>query len=207
MSDFGVSTLDFRLGLRMVTRYPLLAVVGVMSISLAVAATAAFTTFSQNFVDPELPLAEGDRVVTIQNWDLVANSVEPRALHNFVEWRSELGTVEDVGAFAASQRTMETSEGRSLSVHAAEITAAGFRVARQAPLLGRPLLEEDERVGAPNVAVIGYEFWQNQLSADSSVIGSPILLGDVPHTVVGVMPARFGSRSIRMSGRHSGTTR
>ncbi|MQA89656.1 MAG: FtsX-like permease family protein [Gemmatimonas sp.] len=192
MSRIDVSTLDFRLGLRMLARYPMLAIVGIASISLAVGATAVFTAFSQNFIDPKLPLPQGSRIVTIQNWDVGANRVEPRALHDFVAWREELQTVEDVGAFTLSQRTMTTGEGLTTLVRVAETTAAGFRVAGIAPLLGRQLLEADERTGVSNVAVIGYELWETQFSGDASVIGRTIGIGGLPHTVVGVMPAGFG---------------
>jgi predicted permease len=71
------------------------------------------------------------------------------------------------------------------------MSAAGFRVARVKPLLGRYLVYEDERPGAPPVVVIGYDVWRSRFAADSGIIGRSVKLGDEPHTVVGVMPEGF----------------
>ena len=61
-----------------------------------------------------------------------------------------------------------------------------------APELGRPLLPEDERAGAPRVVVVGHEVWVNRFASDPSVIGRAVKIGNAPHTIVGVMPAAFG---------------
>ena len=57
-------------------------------------------------------------------------------------------------------------KGGAGSVHAAEMTASAFQLARVQPLRGRPLMEEDEREGADPVAVIGYELWQSGFSSE-----------------------------------------
>lgn len=71
------------------------------------------------------------------------------------------------------------------------MTASGFRVARVAPVLGRPLLAGDEPVGAPPVIVIAYEEWQRRFDGDPDVIGREVRLDTTVHTVVGVMPEGF----------------
>lgn len=73
----------------------------------------------------------------------------------------------------------------------AEMTASGFRVARVPPLVGRLLVEEDERVGAPDVVVIGHRIWRTHFDSDPAVVGRTVRLGTTIHTVVGVMPERF----------------
>ena len=71
------------------------------------------------------------------------------------------------------------------------MTASGFQLARVQPLLGRPLIEDDEREGAEPVAVIGYGLWQSRFSSDPAVLGQRIQIGGTPHIVVGVMPEGF----------------
>ena len=72
------------------------------------------------------------------------------------------------------------------------MTASGFRVARVAPMLGRPLLAEDEHPGAPPVLVIAFDEWQRRFGGDPAIIGRTIRLDTHVHTVVGVMPEGFG---------------
>ena len=53
------------------------------------------------------------------------------------------------------------------------------------------LHDDDDRVGAPPVVVIGYDEWQNRFNGDEDIIGRQLRLGTVLHTVVGVMPEGF----------------
>src|SRR4029078_4099229 len=43
----------------------------------------------------------------------------------------------------------------------------------------------------PWVVVIGHDVWQSRFASDPKVIGRELRLGNVPHTIVGVMPEGF----------------
>jgi predicted permease len=187
----GASWLDFKLGLRMLIKYPGLTVVGGLGIAVAVAIGAAlFATSAAIYAT--LPLDEGDRVVAIENWDRDWNNQERRILHDFVSWRDELESVDDLGAYQDLERNLivEGTSGKPVTV--AAITASAFHLARVPAFMGRTLVEEDERRGGPPVIVIGYELWQNRFTGDPEIVGRNIRLGREVHTVVGVMPAGFG---------------
>lgn len=184
-------TLDLRLGARMLAKAPGLAVVGGLGMAVAVAISAgAFAVFNSYFF-PDLPLHEGDRVVSLVNRDPRLQYNDQRVLHDFVVWRRELRSLTDLGAFRTVQRNLIAGTGDVEPIDVAEMTAAGFEVARVAPLLGRTLLESDERPGAPPVLVIGEDVWRDRFDGDSGVIGRTMRLGKVEHTIVGVMPEGF----------------
>lgn len=185
------ASLDLRLGVRMLGKYPGLTLVGGVGMAVAIAIGAAFFAFVESCLRPTLPLDEGERVVAIESRDAVANDAEPRILHDFAAWRTELKSVEELGAYREIGRNLIAPDGRAEPVRVAEMTASGFRVARVPPLLGRPLVEEDERKGAPEVVVIGYDVWRTRFAGDRAVVGRTLQLGDTRYTVVGVMPAGF----------------
>jgi putative ABC transport system permease protein len=184
--------LDLKLGLRMLAKYPGLAVVGVLGMAVGITYGASLFTFIAVANDPALPLDEGHRVVAIQNLD-AARSDQAREthLHDLVTWREELRALEEVAAYRTVDRNLVTRDGRGEPLRIAEMTASGFRVARVPPLLGRYLVDEDERPGAPPVVVIGYEVWQSRFAGQPDVVGQTIRFGNVAHTVVGVMPEGF----------------
>jgi predicted permease len=185
-------SLDFRLGLRMMAKYPGLTLVGVLGIAVAVAIGVIAFTAVETVTSTALPLDEGDRVVAIQNVDLRDNREGRRThLHDLHVWREALDGVEDLGAYRTIDRNFVSPDIPPLTVRVAEITASGFRLARVAPVRGRYLLDEDERDGAPRVLVLGYSLWQQRLGGRADVIGSVVYLGDVAHTVIGVMPEGF----------------
>ena len=190
-SLFGGSWLDVKLAWRMLRRYPVLTLIGVLSISVAVGAAAGFHAVTQNFLDPTLPIPEGDRLVGIQSWDRTTNRPATSILYDYGVWRDELGTVEDVGAFSPFQPNLILEDGRSISVPGSRITASAFANARVRPLLGRAIVESDEQPGATDVAVIGFDVWHDELGGDPNVLGRVVRIGAAPHTIVGVMPKGF----------------
>ena len=187
----GISWLDIKLGARMLVKYPGLALVGGLGMAVAIAIGAGSFAFFYSHMYPEIPLPEGDRIVALENWDVRASDEERQSLHDFATWRREMRTVRDVGAFRTIGRNLITGEGTPEPVPVAEMTASGFRVARVAPLLGRPLVDDDERKGAPPVVVIGHDVWKTRFDGDPRIVGRELRLGNTVHTVVGVMPEGF----------------
>ena len=123
--------------------------------------------------------------------DALAGEEERRLLHDFVNWRREVRSVEDLGAYRTQQRNLSLGNARPEPVTVAETTASAFRVARVPPLVGRPLLDGDEQPGAPPVVVLGYTLWQRHFDGRDDVVGKTVRLGRVVTTVVGVMPEGF----------------
>ena len=183
---------DYKLGFRMLLKYPGLTVAGTLALAIAVAIGAGWYDLSHELFSPTIPLPEGDRLVSIDTRNILTNELELRVARDFLEWRGELRTIEDLGAFRPAPRNLIVKAGVPARIHMAEVTAAAFRAARVSPLLGRTLLDSDEVPGAPGVVVLGYDVWQQSLDARQDVIGLDVKLGEKPATVVGVMPEGFG---------------
>ena len=186
-----LSWIDVKLAFRILVRYPGVSVVGGLAVFVGFGLACGFFEFVDDFVHPSLPLDEGHRVVGLVNWDVAANAPERRSLHDFVVWRDELGSVEHVGAYTTAERNLVTGDGWAEPVTVAEISAAGFGLARVPPLIGRPLIESDEGFGADPVVVIGHGLWEARFSGSPDVVGQRLQLGNSVHTIVGVMPEEF----------------
>jgi len=187
-----ISWLDWKLGARLLLKYPALTIIGGLSLAAAIAIGAVGIELADELLYKRLPFDEGDRVVRLETQDTVASRVEPRVLHDFAIWQRSLKTVTELGAVRASERNVLTGEGRVESLRVAEITASAFPLTRVPPLLGRSLQPTDEPPGAEPVVVLGYEVWQRQFLQDPAIIGRVVTVGRTARTVVGVMPPRFG---------------
>jgi hypothetical protein len=185
-----LSLLDFKLGARMLVKYPGLTIVGGFAMAFAIWVGAGTFEFLTQVVDPKLPLPDGDRIVAVRNWDAKASRVESHALHDFTSWREEVSTIEDLGAYRTVQRNISVGQALPEPVDVAEMSASGFRVARVRPLMGRTLLESDEQPSAPAVVVIGYDEWHRRFDGAADVIGRTMKVGTVQSTS-GVMPEGF----------------
>jgi predicted permease len=185
------SLLDFKLGFRMLGRYPGLTVVGGLAIAFAICLGAGTFEFVNQVIRPRIPLDDGDRIVALQLIDRETAEVERQALYDFHVWRDELESVEDIGAVRMLQRNLITGEGRGEPIAVAEISASAFRIAGVPALHGRTLDAADEHPGAPSVVVLGYDVWQSRFAGDPGVLERTVRLGNEEATVVGVMPEGF----------------
>jgi predicted permease len=190
-SDFRMSWLDWKLGTRMLAKYPGMSIIGGITLAAAIGLGAGWFEMTMKLYDPRLPLEDGDRIVRIEYWDASTLDPELRTMHEFVQWRGQLASIEDLGAHRTLGRNLLVPGRLPQIVRVAEMSAAGFDVARVPPLLGRPLIAADEEPGSDDVVVIGYDAWQRYFDGDRTVVGREVQLGRVRTTVVGVMPEGF----------------
>ena len=184
--------LDAKLGLRMLRRSWGLTLAGGLAMTIVITIAAVAFVFLDEFMGRTVPpLEEGDRVVALQSWDAEAHRRREVPRRDLERWGTTLQSVEDLGGFQTIERRL-IIEGRPAEwVRVAEISASGFRLARVQPLFGRWIVDTDEHVAAAPVVVIGYDVWQSRFASDRAVVGQTVRLGEVFHTVIGVMPEGF----------------
>ena len=179
--------LDFKLGGRMLVKYPGLTFVGGIAMAFAICVGLVVFQIVGLFVHPTLPLPQGDRLVEIRLMDLEVNDEEPQIFHDFLHWRQSLRSITDVGAWRNSSPNLIDALGDSRPIAVAEMSVAGFKVSDGVPLMGRVLVEADEQPAAPPVAVIGHEIWRTRFMGDPNIIGRIVKFGNEDVTIVGVM--------------------
>jgi putative ABC transport system permease protein len=185
------SALDFTLAWRMLVRYPGLSLVSVLGMSVGITIAAGAFTIVSVMMGTKLPLPEGERLVSLLNWDASTNNRELRLLYDLEAWR-ELKSIEDFSVSRNIQRNLIVDDRPPEIVMVAEISASAFRAARVEAYRGRTLLPEDERAGAPDALVIGHDEWVRRFGADPEIVGRSVRLGPTAYTIVGVMPEGFG---------------
>ena len=184
-------SLDVRLGLRLLVKHIGLTVVGTVAMAFAIWSGIIAFEFYTQIMHPRLPLEGGDRIVGIVMVDTASLGEKAPTLHDFVAWRDALTSVQDLAAYRDRNWNVIIGTAVPEPVAVAEISAAAFRIVQERPVLGRPLVEADEKPGAPWVVLIGHDVWQSRFQSDPNVIGRDVRLGNVPHTIVGVMPEGF----------------
>ena len=182
---------DYKLGLRMLLKFPGLTIAGGLALAIAIGVGAGWYDLSRDLFAPTLPLPDGDRIVLIETQNTLTNGVEPRVVRDFLDWRRELRTIQELGAYHPLPRNLTVGDQAPTPIQSVELTATAFRTARVPPILGRGLLDSDENPGASPVVVLGYALWQRAFGGRADAIGAVVKLGDTPVTVVGVMPDGF----------------
>src|SRR4051812_15073790 len=101
-----ISWLDVKLGLRMFVRYPGLSLVSVTGMAVAIAIGAGYFPVLGTWLDAKLPLADADRIVSIRNRSVSGSSLSDASGADFLQWRDELTSVRDLGAFRDQARNL-----------------------------------------------------------------------------------------------------
>src|SRR5690349_4341586 len=91
-------SLDFKLGFRMLVKYPGLTVIGGLAMAFGIWFGAVTIQMFGMIVTPTLPLPDGDRIVKVQNSDTKTRKDEDRVLYDYQLWRSAR-SITDLGAY------------------------------------------------------------------------------------------------------------
>jgi putative ABC transport system permease protein len=180
---------EINYALRMMRRTPVFMITAGLTIALAIAAnTTIFSVVNAVLLRP-LPFREPSRLVQVAEKNDRLNLANfGSSVLNFVSWRERTQTFEELAAVGFANYTL-TGTGEPEQLSGNLISPALTRVFGIPPLAGRAFRDDEEKPGAPRVAMIGEGLWKRRFSSDRGLIGRTILLDGAPTTVVGVAPA------------------
>ncbi len=104
--------------------------------------------------------------------------------------RKQANSLEDVGGYVTDVAILQGKQGGK-TLLGAKLTCNVISMLGVKPRLGRAFLDADCAAGSAPTVLLSEDLWRQDFGADPHVIGRQVRVGKVPHTVIGVMPARF----------------
>lgn len=188
----GLFLADLRQGVRMLGKHPGLAAIAIIALALGLGLTTTMWSIVWGGILRGLPFEKAEEIIHLErarpSHDIQSYGVP---MGDFVAWREQQKSFEDLSAFYEGTVNVSGSEGRPERFEGGFVTAATFRLLRIQPILGRLFVEEEDRPGAAPVAMIGWDLWQNRFGGDSAVIGRTIRANGIAREIIGVMPRSF----------------
>jgi predicted permease len=167
------------------------ALTAVATLALGIFGVTLMFAFVQGVLLRPLPVVDQDRLVyawqELRASGFARHPFPARALE-VLERSPAFESVAGVSYYYDPSPTPVGGDGKAGAIATAAVTPGFFRVMGRGPLIGRALGAEDARRGAPNELVISHELWQARYGGASDVVGSRLVLGEQPFTIVGVMP-------------------
>ena len=185
---------DTRYALRGLRRNPGFATVALLSLMLGIGASVALFSVVYGVLIAPYPYAKPNEI-----WaPAVLGPNDPlRGWHRYT--RREFLEIQKLPAFSDAMATdvhqvLMTGDTSTESFYGVFLTGGAFNFIGVKPLLGRTVQPYDIPAGGkPNpVVVLTYGLWRRLFNGDAHVLGKTLILDGVPHTVIGVMPSRFG---------------
>src|SRR5690242_3376861 len=172
---------DLRHAIRSLRKSPGFTLVAVITLALGIGATAALFTVLDAVVLRPLPYHDAGRLVKIES--SVSGATEPGdwgvSAGGYFYYQKHNHTLAGLGAYAGSSETLTGADGAQ-RVPSVLITASLTHVLGLHAQLGRLLAADDDRPGAPFVAVLRHDFWLNHFAGDPHVVGQTITVNAQP---------------------------
>ena len=106
---------------------------------------------------------------------------------DFLEWRRDSTELRGPGGLGPPHLQPHRARASPCACRACSPTPACSRSGTSGAVHGRVIQPDDDRPGAPRVALLSHGFWSRQFGADPAVVGRVLSLDGVPHEVVGVL--------------------
>jgi len=185
-TSIGTLLQSLRYTLRVLGRNPGFTIVAVLSLALGIGANTAIFTLINTLLLRDLPVLDPERLVQISA--IRPDAKVPFSFPMFREVEAGQHAFSDLMGWAWATFTVEVSGTPSQSKVLA-VTGNYYSALGVAPLFGRLLTREDvnPHSGASSqVAVIGYQFWQQHFGNASDIVGKQIRIEGQSFTIIGV---------------------
>jgi putative ABC transport system permease protein len=182
---------DLRYAVRMLKAKPGFTAIAVATLALGIGgSTAIFSLVNAVLLKP-LPFREPDRLFMV--WEDATEAGFPRndlAPGDFAVLEAENRVFESLAAIRRITFNLSTG-GEPVKVEVRGVSASFFPLLGVAPELGRAFTADEDRPGAPAVALVSHGLWQGRFGGDPGLVGRDISLDGARYTVIGVVPRGF----------------
>lgn len=177
------STLDLRLGARMLGRHPVVSAVVVFSLVVGIP-VGLLPVLLEDALDAPVPGDPEGRIVGLRYWGSGTTTFDLQLL------TASGGSLHDVAAVRPVLRNVGPA-GQATGAWGAEVSPALFGWLDVQPALGRTLQEADGAAGGDEVVLLGHRFWVETFGRDPGIVGRTVQVSGRSTRVVGVMPDGF----------------
>jgi putative ABC transport system permease protein len=182
---------DLRFATRAMAARPAHTLTGIVTLAIGIGANVAMFAVVDAVLLAPLDYRDADRLVAVAETKQGQDPVNMGYL-SFVDLRSQARSVSHLVAATQSTATFTGGGQDAERVNAMRVSRGYFDLVGVQPILGRAFTEAEDLPGAARrVAILSDGLWRRRFAADPGVIGRPVVISDIPHVIVGVMPRGF----------------
>jgi predicted permease len=192
---------NLRYALRQFRMSPVFTAAAILTLALGIGGTTAIFTLIHAVMLRSLPVTDPGTLYRVGDGDDCCVEGGPQDQWGMVSYplyerlKTQMPEFEEVTAFQAGRGQMSVrrqgAETIARPLRSEYVTGTYFSTLGVQAFGGRVFTPDDDRAGAPPVAVLSHRVWQTAYGRDSSVVGSTFIVEGHPLTVIGVAPAGF----------------
>jgi putative ABC transport system permease protein len=180
---------DFRYSARALIKNPAFSSLAILTIALGVGANTSIFTAVEGVLLKSFSFPEAERLVVVSGVSKSLPEMEV-SYPDYLDWRAEQQVFVDLAARTSAGGVI-SGIGEPERVFGRYVTASFFSTLRVQPQIGRFFGEDEDKVGAARVMVIGDGLWRRRFNGDPAVVGRAINYNGASWTIIGVLPTNF----------------
>ena len=181
---------DLGYAFRVAGRSPSFTAAVVVSLAIPIGFNGAIFTIVDSFLLRPLGVVRPAQLVDVYTSDPNVGRYSTSSYPDYLDLRAENGVFTDMAAHAPMVALTRVDQAARLVMGEA-VTGNYFPFLGVRPARGRMLAPDDDRPGAPRVAVISSGLWARAFGGDPGVVGRSLGIGTQSYLVVGVAPPEF----------------
>ncbi|HLZ50341.1 MAG TPA: ABC transporter permease [Candidatus Acidoferrum sp.] len=183
-----ILTSDCGYAFRMMRKNPGFTAIAILTLALGIGANTSIFSVVHAVLLRSLPYPQANQLIFIRQQEKKLGIEDLSfSVKEIDDYRSQNRTLSGLVEYHAMSFTL-FGHGDPERVRTGVVSSNYFDMFGVQPLLGRTFLPEDDKLGAPPVLVLSYEYWKNDFGSDSGIVGKTFEMNDKVHTVVGVLP-------------------
>ena len=181
---------DVRYSGRIIGRHPAFSAIAVLTLALGIGATTAILTVVNSILLRPMSLPDSDRLVVLYATTPARGIYrDTTSFLDFSAWRDQGRAFTAVAAFRSDPFNI-TGDGTPEPLSGVRASHELLSVLGVSPLTGRFFNEQEQHAGAA-VALISHELWTRRYGGDPGILRRSVLLNEIEHLVIGVLPPKF----------------
>src|SRR5271168_4810665 len=193
---------DVRYALRQFAKAPGFTATAILTLALGIGATTAIFTLVHAVLLKSLPVTNPEELYRVGNEEncCVNGGMQDNwtlfSYEQYKQFRENNTGFAELAAFQAGGGTMigvrRTAGNKASEPYRSEFVSGNyFSTFGIPPYAGRTITPNDDRKGAPAVAMMSFRTWQEKFGKDPSVVGGGFVINGQPFTVIGITPPGF----------------
>jgi len=179
---------DCAYALRMMAKNRGFTLIAILTLTLGIGANTAIFSVVHSVLLSPLPYRDGQQLIFIrQQAPKIGQDDAGFSVPEINDYRSQNHTLSSLVEYHAMSFTL-FGHGDPERVRTGVVSWNYFDTFGVQPILGRTFQPSDEKMGAPAVLLLSYEYWKSSFHGDRTIVGKTFEMNDKPHTVIGVLP-------------------
>lgn len=180
---------DVRYGLRRLRGSPTYTITAVLILGLGIGANAVVFSLLDALVFSPLPYPDSRQLVALFTKS-ARDQRDSVSYPDIQDWKRSATSFTGISAWIAQSVNL-TGEDEPTRVIGVMAESNFLQLIGIQPAVGRDFRTGEDQPGAPAAVILSDTFWRNRYGGDPAMIGRTLILNGIPHTVIGLLPAKF----------------